>query len=107
MHKNKVTNFHGGLKLIPFWDIVDRAYSGQKVGEDEWNMTVFRKGEEIVKELGIKWDKETIVNSDNSLADEVFNAGLNFLVESGCYCLGTGRIIKFSEDEISARALKI
>jgi methylamine--corrinoid protein Co-methyltransferase len=55
---------------------------------------------ELQKEHHIKWDPDIIIPSDNSLADSVWQAALELLIHSGVYYLQTGRVIKFTEEEI-------
>ena len=38
--------------------------------------------------------------SDPGMADEIFQAGVELLLEVGLYCKDTKRIVKFTEDEI-------
>ncbi len=45
-------------------------------------------------------DRSHVVNLDDDLADRVWEAALDFLVECGIFCLDTGRVIQFSRDEI-------
>ncbi len=91
--------------LVDFWEVVDRALTGSRMSERDWDFQVFHKTQEIVKEYGIEFDGETFVPSDDTLADTVFEAGLNLLTDIGGYCLGTNRVIEFSESEIK-EALK-
>lgn len=58
------------------------------------------KLKQVIREYDIKFDPETPVPSDDSLADDVFRAALDFYSEVGTYCKDTERIIKFSEKEI-------
>jgi len=86
--------------MITLLDIIERALTGKPCIERDYNIMLARKLMEVVKEHDIKFNKETIIPSDNSLADDVFEAGLEFYSEIGSYCTDTGRIIKFDENEI-------
>ncbi len=52
------------------------------------------------KNTAIKFNKDHIIQQDDALIDRAFEAGLDFLVECGVYNRSTGRLIKFSRDEI-------
>jgi len=38
--------------------------------------------------------------TDTDMIDRLFQAGLEMLVEMGVYCMDTGRVIKYTEDEV-------
>jgi len=87
--------------MLSFHEVVKRALTGPVCDEKEYDLKLFnRKLTEIVKEYDIKCDLENPIPSDASLARDVFNAALDFYSQVGTYCTDTGRIIKFSEEEI-------
>jgi hypothetical protein len=87
--------------MVTFLDVIERALTGKPCSEREYDLKIFSaKLMEKVKEYDIKYDPENPVPSDNSLADDVFEASLDFYREVGTYCTDTGRIIKFDENEI-------
>ncbi len=87
-------------------DVMERAFTGKPCTERDYDLNIFsKKLKEIVKEYDIKYDPDNPVPSDNSVADDVFNAGFDFFCEVGSYFQDTGRVIKFSEDEIK-KAIK-
>ncbi len=51
---------------------------------------------EIIDRCKIKWDKQTIVNTDDDLADRLFQAAVNLLAEVGAYFPGTNRVMEFT-----------
>jgi methylamine--corrinoid protein Co-methyltransferase len=55
---------------------------------------------EIVERHGIRWDPDEPIMSDPDMADEIFRAGVELLLEVGLYCKDTRRIVRFTEDEI-------
>lgn len=92
--------------MVTFLDVVKRALTGKPCSERDYDLKIFStKLKEKVKEYDIKYDPQNPVPSDNSLADDVFEASLDFYREIGTYCTDTGRIIKFDESEIK-EALK-
>jgi len=84
-----------------FWEIVDRTMTGSIMKEDEFENEFFpAKMAEIVAKHKIEYDPEEPIMSDPGMADEIFQAGLELLVEVGLYCKDTKRIVKFTEEEI-------
>ena len=84
-----------------FWEILDRTMTGPIMKEDEFENEFFPdKIAEIVAEHKIEWDPDEPIMSDPSMADEIFKAGIELLVEVGLYCKDTKRIVKFTEEEI-------
>lgn len=93
------------VEILDHLEIVDRAMTGERLDEKEYDMHVFKNIQELIKELNLKPDPENPVPSDDSLADEVFEAGLMLAEKIGIYCLDTRRVFKVTEDEIK-KALK-
>jgi methylamine--corrinoid protein Co-methyltransferase len=92
--------------MVTFLEVVKRALTGKPCSERDYDLKIFStRLKEKVKEYDIKYDPQNPVPSDNSLADDVFEASLDFYREVGTYCTDTGRIIKFDESEIK-EALK-
>lgn len=87
--------------MVTLLDVVERALTGKVCSERDYDLKIFStKLKEIVKEYDIKYDPENPVPSDDDLADDMFEAALDFYREVGTYCTDTERIIRFSEDEI-------
>lgn len=87
----------GPNKLL---EVLKRGLTGPPASEKEFDLLVAAKLQDVVKEYNIRFDKETLVPSDDSLADDVFNAALDFYTDVGSYHMDTERIIKFDENEI-------
>jgi methylamine--corrinoid protein Co-methyltransferase len=85
-------------------DIAERTQKGPKVNEDSWNMSFFKK----VQELAAKYDIPTyssdmpFLNMDDDLPERAFKAGVDLLVEHGVYCITTGRVVELTRDEVLA-----
>ena len=60
-------------------------------------MRIFKKCNELVKEITIKYDPNIIIPDGDSLADEFFEAGLRLAVDFGAHSLDTKIVIKFTE----------
>lgn len=88
-------------KKVNVFDVYDRARSGKKMPEAEWDGRVIPETASKLKEkYGIKMDKKVMIPDDPVLIDKLYNAGLDMLEECGVYCTDTGRIIKYTRDEI-------
>ena len=79
----------------------ERALSGPKIDEQEWDRKVIPQTAKKLKEkYGLKFDKSKINPTDDDVLDRLFQAGLEMLATCGTYCTETGRIIKYTEEEI-------
>src|SRR5512139_758583 len=88
-------------KLTRFLEIIDRSYSGPMVDEDEFDLKFVAGGvKNVLQKYNIKFNRENIIQQDDELIDRAFQAGLDFFVESGVYNRSTGRLIKFTRQEI-------
>ncbi len=87
--------------MVSFWEVLDRAINtGPMLEPKEFDMLIFNKATELIKEYDIKYDPNIPVPSDDNLADALFEAGLRLYLETGTYCISNQRVIKFTEDEI-------
>ena len=82
-------------------DIVDRAKNGRLVKESDFECRLLpNRLKELVAQYDIRRDPEVLVPSDNDLADSVFEAAKQLLVDLGVYCHDTGRTIKITEEDV-------
>jgi hypothetical protein len=87
--------------MIDLIDVFERADDGLLIPDTDYYMKRFVPAlAEIIGRYQIKWDKQTIVNTDNDLADRVFQAAIDLLAEVGAYCPDTNRVMNFSREEI-------
>ncbi len=88
---------------VTVFEAFNRAKSGPKVAEDTWDNEIIPKTASRLKEkYGIKMDKKVMIPTDPVLVSNLFKAGMEMLVECGVYCMDTGRVIKYSEEEVWA-----
>lgn len=88
-------------KGVNVFDVYDRAKHGPKMTEKDWDFKLIpQTARKLKKKYNIKMDKKTIIPEDEALIDNLFNAGLDMLVECGIYCMDTKRVIKYTRDEI-------
>lgn len=87
--------------MVQILDVMEKALTGIPLSENDYQLRRFApKVQEKVREFRIKYDPETPVSNDNSLADDLFDAGLELLVDVGAYCMDSGRVISYTESEV-------
>jgi methylamine--corrinoid protein Co-methyltransferase len=86
--------------MVTFWEVVERAETGERMEESAFDMKIFRVASFLGKEYKLYYDRENPVPSDNQLADHVWEAGIQAAVDIGIYCTSTKRNIRFTEEEI-------
>lgn len=85
---------------IDVYETYNRSVSGPKVSEREWDYkTIFDNAANLKEKYGLKFSSE-IIPTDKELINNLFQAGLEMLVESGIYNINTGRIVKVTEEEV-------
>lgn len=88
-------------RTLTVFDIYDRAKTGKKMEEKDWDYKVIpQTATKLKKKYGIKMDKSTIIPTDTELINNLFQAGVDMLEETGVYCIDTGRVIKYTREEI-------
>ena len=84
-----------------YLDIIKRSKTGPEVSKQDWDMEhVVLPTMDLVGKYDLTWDRDVVIPDDNALIDRVFRAGLELAASSGIYCLNTGRVIRFSKDEL-------
>jgi methylamine--corrinoid protein Co-methyltransferase len=87
--------------MIEIIDVFWRADDGPLIQDTDYYMKRFvPKLKEVIARHKIKWDRKTIVNTEDSLADRVFQAAVDLLAEAGAYCPDTNRVMEFTREEI-------
>jgi hypothetical protein len=84
------------------WEAIQRSTTGPIMSEDKFETELFPAVlADLQSKYKIEWDPDEPVMIDPDMADAVFQAGKELLIEVGLYCKNTKRIIKFSEEEIA------
>ncbi len=86
-------------------NILDRSQNGEYCTVKEWDVKRIPKAvREKLEKYDLKGacDPENPVNMDGDLADRFYKAGYEMALELGMLCETTDRIIKVSEEELSA-----
>ena len=87
--------------MISLLEIAERTQKGPKVEDKDWNLGLFRQMANLAKKYEISYPKDgSWFNLDDSLPPRVFQAALDFLSETGIYCVTTGRVVKLTREEI-------
>lgn len=86
--------------MIDFWDAADQCETGEYMKESDFDRRVAMVANQIVKKYNIKFDPEQVIPSDDDLADRMYHAGVELFLELGVYCKDTGRIIKFTREQL-------
>ena len=87
--------------MVNLLDVADRLLSGPKVPSDQWDMGLFREISRLVKKYEIKYPGDgSHFNFDEKMPKRLLEAGIEFLVNRGVYCVTTNRVIQFSEQEV-------
>lgn len=87
--------------MLSLLDIAERVQKGPKMDEKEWDLTLFKTVNEIANKYGIKPpDDVSFFNLNDSLIENAYEAGIEFLANMGLYCITTRRVVKFDENEI-------
>jgi methylamine--corrinoid protein Co-methyltransferase len=87
--------------MISFDTVVERALTGPICTERDFDLDIFVPNlRKVIEKYGIEYDPQNPVPADDDLADRVWEAGIEFLVETGVYCVDTERRILFTREEI-------
>jgi methylamine--corrinoid protein Co-methyltransferase len=81
-------------------EIVQRSESGPYSKEADFEKAVVQRVQELVRQYGLKFERQTPIPADPDLADRLYQAGLELFVELGAYNMSTQRRITFSRAEV-------
>ncbi|MBO4367185.1 MAG: monomethylamine:corrinoid methyltransferase, partial [Clostridia bacterium] len=88
-----------------FLELVNRGYTGEAVSKDDWDMEhVVLPIMDIVDEFDLEREEGEFLLRDSKKAKAYFEAGVELLLRSGVYNQSTGRVIRFTREEILAAA---
>ena len=86
---------------VGVFETYDRARTGPRVDEKEWDRKItFQTANKLKEKYNLKFDRSKIIPTDTDMIDRLYQAGLEMLVEMGVFCMDTGRVIKYTEDEV-------
>ncbi len=86
--------------MISFLEVFKRSQTGPYMPEMGFDLAFNQKVMETVRKYGIKYDPERPIPKDDQMADDLFQAGMEFYEKIGTYCVDTHRVIKVTREEI-------
>lgn len=85
--------------MLTLLDFQMRSVEGPVLKIDEFDLTIARKIRQLLKKYPIKYNPEQLV-VDDTTADYVFEAAVEFLVDVGVLNTDTERVIKWTREEV-------
>jgi len=86
--------------MINIYEVLRRSEQGPYIKENDFDMKLYKVTSRLVKEYGIKFNREQPVVGDDGMANAMFEAGMKLALEMGMMCVSTSRIIQFTEEEL-------
>lgn len=86
--------------MFTYLELFDRSATGEPIAANEWDYEVAMATRRLVKKYRLDWDRAQPVNEDPTRASAIFDAAFDLALELGVFNYSTGRIVKFSEDEL-------
>ena len=87
--------------MISMVEICRRAEMGKAIKAEVFDLDiVFANAQKLSKQYNIVYDRQRPVPSDDDLADRVYQAAVDFVVNVGVFCPDTNKVIKFSREEV-------
>lgn len=86
--------------MFSFLELFDRSAKGEPIAAGDWDYEVAMATRRLVKKYRLDWDRSRPVNEDLTRASAIFDAAFDLALELGVYNYTTGRIVKFSEEEL-------
>jgi methylamine--corrinoid protein Co-methyltransferase len=86
--------------MFNYLDILDRSGSGDPMAAGDWDFAVAMATRRLVKKYGLDWDRSRVINDDPARASAIFDAAFDLAVELGVYNYTTGRVVRFTPDEL-------
>ena len=87
-------------KSIDVYEFYNRSKTGEKCSQDDWDlMHIPMKATEMKQRYGLDFKGE-FIPTDADMADKLFQAGFDMLLESGIFVTDTQRVVKYTADEI-------
>lgn len=84
-----------------FWEVIQRSTTGPIMAEEKFETELLPSAlASVQSKYKIEADPDEPIMADPDMADAVFKAGMELLLEVGLYCQDTKRIIKFTEEEV-------
>jgi methylamine--corrinoid protein Co-methyltransferase len=86
--------------MTNIYEVLRRSEEGPYIKENDYDMKLYRTTTRLVKEFGIKINRDTPIVGDDVMAKGMFEAGMKLALEMGMLDVSTSRVIQFSEEEL-------
>ncbi len=90
----------GNGEFFDFLEVIRRAESGERVREEDFDKKIGKKTLDLRKKYEINFHPESVVSTDDGLADRLYQAGVELFLGLGVFCIDTQRVIRFTEEEL-------
>lgn len=87
-------------RALNICDTYDRFKKGKKVDENEWDYTIIPQNATALKEKYHLDFGNTFIPEDNEVKNNLFQAGLEMLVNTGFYLKDMGKVLHITEEEV-------
>ena len=88
---------------VSIYEMYDRAETGPKMAELDFDMGMVTEARQLLTRYPeIEYKPENVVPQEDAVADQLFEAALDLATEVGLFVLDTGRVARFSREEIVA-----
>jgi len=87
-------------RALTIGDVYDRFVKGKKVAESDWDYTILpTKLTELKEKYKLNFG-DKFIPEDKKTMNDLFQAGLEMLVETGYYNVDLGRVMHVTEEEV-------
>lgn len=84
-----------------YLEIMERLQSGATVSKSDWDYDhVMMNTRRLVKKYGLEWEREQVIPTDFSIADRVFQAGMELIETAGVYYQTNAKVLRFERGEL-------
>lgn len=87
-------------RYVDVFEAYDRFTQGSKVDEKDWDYNIIPAAAALMKNRYELDFGDKIVPEDPEIADRLFLAGVDMLLETGIYNIDLGRVMHIDEDEL-------
>ena len=90
----------GSGQFFDFLEVIRRAEAGESVKEVDYDKWMGRRATQLSKQYEIRYVPESVIPSDDGMADRIYKAAVDLFLDLGVYCTDTQRVIRFTQDEL-------
>jgi methylamine--corrinoid protein Co-methyltransferase len=87
--------------FFDFLEVIRRAESGEGMKEADFDKKLGKKVSALMRQYEIRYHPESVIPSDDGLADRVYQAAVDLFLDLGVYCTDTQRVMLFSKEELT------